>query len=111
MDMNAIDIEVKKDLDELYRELGAAYYEMSRECPPEELRAIFEEIDRLTEPQERRCPYCGTVADEDAMFCINCGKMLGIEGANRETSNKCPNCGNTLSEGASFCGMCGSKIE
>ena len=52
----------------------------------------------------KQCTNCGTVLDDDALFCSECGtKQPQIE-------KKCHNCGATLKEGAKFCMICGTPV-
>ncbi|MBX7076254.1 MAG: M48 family metalloprotease [Methanobacteriaceae archaeon] len=48
------------------------------------------------------CPYCGTPADLDAVFCSNCGREFDVL--------KCPNCGVEIKDGDLFCYNCGNKL-
>ena len=48
-----------------------------------------------------KCPICGEELEEDAKFCIACGKKIVSE---------CPNCGKNLKPGAKFCSGCGINI-
>lgn len=66
------------DLDELYKQLGKAYYEGAFEDPLPQLLPLFEKITLLKnppEPVEERCPNCGKVVS-GANFCGNCGTKL-----------------------------------
>ncbi len=49
-----------------------------------------------------RCVSCGTLLDENAKFCGNCGTKQGPQ--------TCPSCNGSLAPGAKFCGNCGSKV-
>lgn len=49
---------------------------------------------------ERKCPNCGSVLEDGASFCTNCGKAL----------NRCPQCGAVLQNGVKFCTECGAKV-
>lgn len=114
--LNSLEEEEKEDeLDELYRALGVYFYERQKANPPEDIKWVFDEIEKLSEPEEKKCPHCGTVADDDALYCVSCGTPLfqqessgAIEPEVKE--NLCPYCGNILSEGALFCGNCGAKL-
>lgn len=66
------------DLDDLYMQLGKAYYEGGFEDPLPQLLPLFEKITLLKnppEPTEEKCPNCGKVVN-GANFCGNCGTKL-----------------------------------
>ena len=50
-----------------------------------------------------KCPFCGNLLVEGALFCDNCGKKLEM---------KCPNCGAYLELGKdNYCDQCGMKFS
>lgn len=49
------------------------------------------------------CKYCNTVNDEDAVYCIQCGKKL-------DGKLICPSCGSENEDDATFCEKCGKKL-
>ena len=52
----------------------------------------------------KKCTHCGTILDDEAMFCSECGtKQAPVE-------KKCTNCGAVLMEGAKFCMYCGTPV-
>lgn len=67
------------ELELVYAELGKAYYEGRFEDPLPELLPFFDEITRLrkneNQPKEQlgKCPKCGNILKENALFCGNCG--------------------------------------
>ena len=110
-------------LNELYRELGKAYYEGAYEDPLPQLLPLFDQITQMLQEPEpepqmeegmKRCPACGEMLPEDAMFCEYCGNRLTApEPAYVEPEPQvrvCPGCGNILRENARFCGKCGTKV-
>lgn len=50
------------------------------------------------------CTECGTPLKEDAKFCFNCGKKVGVE-------KNCMNCNAVVADGAKFCSVCGNEIK
>lgn len=76
-------------LEQLYKELGKAYYEGAFEDPLPQLLPFFDEITKVRkkqemEPEDSReqvgyqlnCPNCGALLEEDAVFCGNCGQKV-----------------------------------
>lgn len=67
------------ELDELYRELGKAYYEGRFEDPLPELLPYFDKITAVKNKKEKQpkvCPQCGTPLKEGAVFCGECGYKI-----------------------------------
>ena len=67
-------------LEELYRDLGKAYYEGGFENPLPQLLPIFDQITStktaLEEDSKNTCPNCHSPITEDMMFCGSCGYKL-----------------------------------
>ena len=78
---------------------------------------------------ENRCPFCGEINPEDAIFCGGCGKNLGwLCGSSRlevvvdddvpaapvtpaaPVEKICKTCGESNPDDAVFCGVCGSRL-
>lgn len=53
----------------------------------------------------KKCTNCGTVLDDDALFCTECGSKQ------EPAEKKCKNCGTVLPEGAKFCMNCGTPVD
>jgi len=49
----------------------------------------------------RNCPRCGPRPESDALFCSDCGRMLGAG---------CPSCGAAVPADAKFCVECGAGL-
>ena len=79
----------KKELNEIYLELGKAYYEKFKDAPAEEDAEKFEKIIAAEEK----------IADLEAQ--IRAIKGITI----------CPSCGEENAAGKKFCGGCGSPLE
>lgn len=115
--------ELKKELTECYTKLGETFYSRTKENIPEVYQGIFERIRMLemqiTKLQEqmkkvksiRNCPKCGQEADEDAIFCPNCGFSLPpvvMTLAKPDVPQKrCSGCGAMVDEDAVYCTECG----
>lgn len=97
----------EKELDDLFKMLGMMYYDEHKTSTGSEYWWIIDKINMITGSDTKKCPYCGAEADDDALFCVMCGRALD---GNESVNNVCPYCGNELSDGAVFCGMCGNKI-
>ena len=52
---------------------------------------------------ELSCPYCSTLIESDAKFCMECGKPLA-------QIRKCTKCGSFLAHTSLFCGHCGEPV-
>ena len=48
------------------------------------------------------CAFCGTVQSKTNLFCVHCGKRIGIS---------CAECGHTLNERDDYCPECGHKTR
>lgn len=110
-------------LDQLYRELGQAYYEGGFEDPLPQLLPLFERITSLVKQQEKTsteensitedrqampvCAKCGAQLPANAVFCGACGSPV----AEQKKPRTCGSCGSPLSDGAIFCGICGASVE
>ena len=67
-------------LDELYKELGKAYYEGAFEDPLPQLLPIFDEITSTKKEIENNmkyiCPYYHEPITDEMNFCASCGNKL-----------------------------------
>ena len=79
----------EKSLEQLYKELGQAYYEGGFEDPLPQLLTYFDQITQLRNEMYQNmisdgkptvCPKCGGQLEEDAVFCGNCGYKIGGRG-------------------------------
>ncbi len=48
------------------------------------------------------CSSCGTLNNNDAEFCRQCGSKLGVR--------ECPKCRAAAEPNARFCSMCGTQL-
>lgn len=56
------------------------------------------------------CTHCGAELNDDAVFCVNCGKAVENGQDSAPKIKYCTNCGNELKEGADFCVNCGCRV-
>lgn len=54
---------------------------------------------------------CGCVNEQEAKFCISCGKPLLKPEGQEQTARICPSCGLEVEAGARFCCGCGKSLE
>ena len=54
---------------------------------------------------------CGSVNEQEARFCISCGKPLIKPEEREENARTCPSCGKVVEQGARFCCGCGKTLE
>ena len=52
----------------------------------------------------KKCHNCGTMLDDDALFCAECGTKQ------KPQEKKCPHCGAAVKEGDKFCMNCGTPV-
>lgn len=82
------------------REPGAAVVE----APGEETKIAVERPEQAEQPVSgQSCGGCGTVNEESAKFCIECGASL--------THITCEGCGTENPATAKFCAQCGIKLN
>jgi predicted amidophosphoribosyltransferase len=51
----------------------------------------------------KKCPFCGTVNEPEAMFCAQCGQPI--------SKTNCPHCGAEVDPDADFCEVCHHYIR
>ena len=116
--------EKKRQITQLYTEIGQAYYLAHRDDEsPEEIERIRQvstlnqEIAALEEQVRTlkrvvKCPNCGAKISEEAAFCSSCGmKIVPLKTAQEKAGDVCPFCGAMVSEGSLFCTNCGAKMK
>lgn len=109
------------DLDQLYLELGRAYYEGGFEDPIPQLLPLFDEITKLVQQKETEqqesvtdetiCPQCGADILENAKFCAVCGIPLDIKSSEEPARLFCRQCGKEMNSDAVFCCYCGTPAN
>ena len=53
-----------------------------------------------------RCPKCGSMLPDGALFCSECGSKI-----QDERKNICPFCNSAINEGDTFCWNCGQPLQ
>ena len=56
-----------------------------------------------------RCTRCGSLNDEYASYCSNCGQQLAVQQSVEMRYNICPRCGSKVGSQDRFCGNCGYR--
>ena len=66
----------------------------------------YAESSSMSAAKQIKCAKCGSLVDENAKFCPNCGAPAAVV----RGGSVCPKCGAAVSEGAKFCPECGEKL-
>ena len=100
--------------------LGGAYYPPAS-GPVGTYSYPVSEPKRSWTDSKKACPHCGASIDEDAVFCIFCGKDTRkkvmyeepIARSERPAPRKktCVNCGSSIDLGAKYCPVCGKNTD
>lgn len=53
----------------------------------------------------KQCTNCGSLLDNDAVFCTECGTKLGPQ------KKTCPSCGAEIDDDSLFCSACGQRVD
>ncbi len=70
--------------------------------------ALLPKIDNETEEDIFTCDECDATVEEDDKFCPNCGKVFEDEAT--ASKDVCSNCGNQNNPENNYCPKCGSKL-
>ena len=118
--------ELNKVIQDLYGQLGRAYYTayghsadgaLADICgkiakASEEIEQIRLEIQRIK--QIKVCPSCGFENSSESSFCCKCSASLPdlpAPEAPKPAGRTCPQCGAGVPESAQFCTMCGCRLQ
>ena len=84
----------------------------------------MQENESLEQQQNKICPNCGVILEDDLKFCRSCGtkientlKQSTPPGDNQEVQKDdsadilCPSCGEEVKQGLIFCTSCGIKVS
>ncbi len=124
--LNGMVSDEEKKIDNLYYQMGKAYFEAHYEAPEEPLSgfvsAIINSLSLVEQYKEQikeikgvsNCPNCGAEVPYTSAFCNACGTRMPV----RQTSQaqpantiQCGNCGAFVPLGYKFCTTCGSVMN
>lgn len=123
--LNSMISEEEKKADNLYYQLGKAYFGANSECPDANfvgyVNAITEALNNIEQYKEQiketkgitNCPNCGAEVSYTSSFCNSCGtKMPQMQQyyVSNDNGVKCSNCGNFVPAGYKFCTSCGNVM-
>lgn len=127
--LNGVISESEKKAEELYRTIGAAYYEAHKGEIAGEQGDLIAELDGLMSEIRRaeekilaikgigHCPECGAEVTAEAAFCSACGARLPEPPAPPEEEfslpeeRLCPNCKTPAAPDNLFCNHCGTRLD
>lgn len=99
---------------------GGAYYPPAS-GPVGTYSAPASEPKRARPDSKKVCPHCGASIDEDAVFCIFCGKDTRKKATHEEPiasserpaprKKSCVNCGSSIDIDAKYCPVCGKNSD
>lgn len=77
----------------------------------EESRSSMNELEEQLEALEKLmfCPKCGSIVEEDELFCASCGERL-LREATDMPEDVCPQCGKPKKGDGGFCVYCGYRF-
>lgn len=123
--LNSMVSDEEKKIDNLYYQIGKAYFDANSERPDDNLvgyvNAVIEAMNNIEQYKEQiketkgitNCPNCGAEVSYASSFCNSCGmKMPQVQQSYTPNDNtvKCNHCGNYVSVGYKFCTSCGNVI-
>lgn len=125
--LNNIISDAERSIENLYSQLGKAYFELHADSSEDALSQIVSDIkftkntifNCQKEIQQIKglflCTNCGANLDKDALFCSRCGTKIDrpveTPATVEETVYHCKKCGAPVSEDYAFCINCGTKAE
>lgn len=119
-------ISEEKRINSYFENLGKAYYELKKDNCDTALEEIvnlikesYTKIEKLEEEIKeleniKTCPNCGTVLQDDMIYCIGCGRKIVREEPKKEVEEDvkfCIACGTKIPKISVYCIKCGTKQE
>lgn len=111
----------EKLVNDLFRQLGKAYFENNADAPDPAFEKIVEAIkasNKKIEDYKNQinilkgisiCTVCGAEVHAGVAFCSSCGSKVEMK-QRPANSNVCVSCGAPLSPNSAFCTNCGTKV-
>lgn len=111
----------EKKIQELYVQIGKAYFEKNSENTESEFYDTISEIKNqnalIRENKEKicaikgvtSCKNCGSEVSAESAFCPVCGTK--VERVVPEDMTACPGCGALVDKNAKFCTKCGAAVK
>ncbi|MDR1798118.1 MAG: zinc-ribbon domain-containing protein [Clostridiales Family XIII bacterium] len=128
MRINGLISEEEQKIDQVYQQIGKAYYEGFRQSADPKFEEPMAWIDhakeRIAGYKEQLnllkgleiCPTCNAAVPADATFCSACGSKMppkqpqaAAGGQPAGETKFCAQCGAQISKAATFCNHCGAK--
>ena len=110
----------ERAMDEVYRQIGIAYFSLYGNAPAEQLAPMCDEIRRkmellaslrhqeLTASGKRLCQNCGCECDMYQPYCYSCSAPLPH--VTPPGMRPCPTCSQDIPEESLYCPACGSYV-
>lgn len=125
--LNNMIADAEKSIENLYSQLGKAYFELHADSSEDPLSSIINDIklaqktisDCQKEIQQIKglciCTNCGANLEKEALFCSRCGTKVEhpveTPATTEENVYHCKKCGVVVPEEYAFCINCGTKAE
>ena len=102
---------LEKEITEVYKQLGIAYYNANKENPEGDLGEFVKTInEKFASIEEVKAEIEKKKAEIAAVQLTSSNEETAAPAQQPATGKVCPNCGNPVSDEL-FCGKCGTKLE